>query len=149
MKKILSLCCCVAFLFLSCSPSGEKVSVPEVVKTKFETLYPKAGNPKWELEDGKYEASFKQDSIESSVIFSADGNVIQSETAIDVAQLPQPVKDYLTSQFGNQKIEEAEKITNSNGNVTFEAEVGTTDYLFDANGQFIGKEDEEDAKEKE
>ena len=149
MKKNLILCCCAAFCLLSCSPSGEKVAVPEIVKTKFESLYPKAGSPKWEMEDGAYEASFKQDNIESSVTFSADGNVIQSETVIDVAQLPQTVKDYLTAQFGNEKIKEAEKITDSKGMVTYEAEIGETDYLFDANGQFIGKEEEENKEEKE
>jgi hypothetical protein len=149
MKKYLILCCCLVGFLLSCSSSGEKVSVPEVVKTKFETLYPNAANTKWEMEDGSYEASFKQNNIESSVTFSADGNIIQSETVIDVAQLPQPVLDYLASQFGNQKIKEAEKITDDKGMVTFEAEIGETDYLFDANGQFIGKEEEEDKGEKE
>ena len=149
MKKKLILCCCIASFFLGCSPSGEKVVVPEVVKTKFASLYPNAANPEWEMEDSTYEASYKQDNIESSVTFSADGNVIQSETEIDVAQLPQPVLDYLTAQFGNQKIKEAEKITDSKGIVAFEVEIGETDYLFDSNGQFIGKEEEEDAKEKE
>ena len=137
----------VLLFAIGCSNSAEKVSVPEPVKAKFATMYPKADNAKWEMEDGNYEATFKAEKTETSVIISADGNIVQTETEIDAALLPQPIHDYVAAQLGGKKITSAAKIMNSTGNVTYEAEVGETDYLFDSMGQFTGKEEEEKGKE--
>jgi len=143
MKMIFStltiaLCCIVG-----CSQPGDKVNVPEVVKTKFISMYPHVGTPRWEMEDGKYEATFKQDNMETSVILTPEGNVDQTETEMDIALLPQPIKDYVSSQPGGKKISSAAKIVNANGTITFETEVDKTDYLFDESGQFMSKEDQE------
>ena len=143
MKKIFTMFTIAICGLISCSPSGEKMSIPENVKTKFAALYPNAANTQWEMEDGNYEASFKKDDAEISVVLSAEGTVVQTETEIDVMQLPQSVKDYVASQLGGKPISSAAKIVDSSGRISYEAEVEKTDFLFDETGQFAGKEDEE------
>jgi hypothetical protein len=142
----------LAFLvitMMSCKPTEAKVNVPDAVKAKFATMYPKAEHAEWEMENGNYEASFKEEKMETSVVISPDGNVVETETSVDAAMLPQPIHEYVTSQLGGKKISSAEKIVTATGMVSYEVEVGETDYLFDASGQFTGKEEEEKGKDKE
>ncbi len=148
MKVIFAFLVFLMFTMMCCKSSEEKIDVPDSVKAKFSAMYPKAEHAKWEMEDGNYEASFKEEKMETSVVISSDGNVIETETSMVAAMLPQPVNDYVASQLGGKKISSAEKIVSSTGMVSYEVEVGETDYLFDSTGQFIGKEEEE-GKEKE
>ncbi|MBK9983560.1 MAG: PepSY-like domain-containing protein [Saprospiraceae bacterium] len=149
MKVVLASIVFLMFTMMSCKPSEAKVNVPDAVKAKFSSMYPKAEHAEWEMEDGNYEASFKEEKMETSVIISPDGNVVETETSVDAAMLPQPVNDYVASQLGGKKISSAEKIVSATGMVSYEVEVGETDYLFDSNGQFTGKEAEEKGEEKE
>lgn len=59
--------------------------------------------------------------------------------------------DYITKNLAGKKINEAVKITDAKGKITYEAEVGKVDYLFYENEKFISKEednedDEDDAR---
>ena len=143
MKMILVSLVFLMMTMISCQSSEEKIHVPDAVKAKMSAMYPKADHLKWELEDGNYEASFKENNLETSVIMSADGTIIETENEIDPAQLPQPIHDYVSSQLGGKKISEATKVVNATGQVSYEAEVGEIDYLFDASGQFTKSETEE------
>ena len=131
-----------ALLALAACSTGTKVNIPENVKVKVASLYPNV-SPEWEMEDANYEASFTQDNVETSVILSPDGNILQTETKWDVASLPPAVNDYVASQLGGKKIDAAEKIVDANGMVSYEAEVDHTDYLFDEIGNFKSKEEPE------
>ncbi len=131
-----------------CSPSSGQPEVPAAVKSKFASLYADVKNPEWEIEDGKYESSFKVNQIATSILFNADGSVVQTETEITGEALPQAVRDYVRSQLGDKKIAEAAKIITISGVTSYEAEVDKTDYLFDSNGQYVGVEEKE-AGEKE
>ena len=71
----------------------------------------------------------------------------QTETEMDVDSLPQPIKDYVASQLGGKKITEAATIVKADGTMMFEVGVDKTDYLFDGDRQFVGKEDEENGEE--
>jgi hypothetical protein len=148
MKVILVSIVFFVFAMMSCKPSDEKVNVPDAVRAKFATMYPKAEHAEWEMENGNYEASFKEEKMETSVVISPDGNVVETETSVDDAMLPQPIHEYVASQLGGKKISSAEKIVSTTGVVSYEVEVDETDYLFDASGQFTGKE-EEKGKDKE
>lgn len=149
MKVILVSLAFLAFTIMSCKPAEEKINIPEAVKAKFTSMYPKAEHAEWEMEDGNYEASFKENKMETSVILSPDGNVVETESSIDATMLPQPINDYVTAQLGGKKISSAAKIVNATGLVSYEAEIDGTDYLFDANGQFTGKEEEDQGKEED
>lgn len=139
MKMIFTGMILFMFILCGCSQSSSQ-NIPEVVKAKFASMYPKINNPDWESEDGKYEAAFRQDQIEAAVIYHADGSIFQTESEIDPTTLPQSVREYVATQLSDKKISEATKIINATGNMSFEVKVNKIDYLFDQNGQYTGIE---------
>src|SRR4030095_8469095 len=147
MKYFLILACVSLIYTTMSSQANSKFTVPDAVKAKFAKLYPNTGSPKWEMEDGIYEATFKQNNVETSVLLSSDGSVIQTETEISPSLLPQTIKDYVHSKLPGKTITSASKIVDARSSVKYEAEVDKTDYLFDANGNFIQKIDTEEGEE--
>ena len=57
--------------------------------------------------------------------------------------LPQAIANYVVQNFPGKKIKEAAKIVNAAGLVTYEAEVGKDDYIFDSTGNFLRKESDD------
>lgn len=113
----------------------DAAKVPAVVKSAFEKKYPGVV-AKWELEDRKYEAAFKEGAEEASATFKADGTFEEAETEIKTTGLPASVVDYMKMHY-NKPIREASKIMLANGVVNYEAVIGKTAYIFDAAGNFI------------
>lgn len=114
----------------------EHVIVPESVKNSFAKQFPGI-TPKWEMEDGNYEAEFKHMGHEMSAVFEPKGSMTESEMAIRVSQLPAPVLEFVKTNHKGATIKEAAKITKTNGEVNYEAEVKGKDLMFDASGKFL------------
>lgn len=148
-KSILFL----ALGFAATTANAQKIqekAVPIPVKTTFTTTYPKTEVEAWELEDGNYEAKFDYNKIDYSVLYDAKGTVLETEMEIKTTELPKAVSDYIAKNVADKKIKEAAKITDAKGTVTYEAQTGDTDYIFDANGNFISKKEvKEDDKDDE
>lgn len=152
MKKIT-----LPLVILLCgfSVTAQKIkesAVPPDVKNKFASMYPNAEKKDWEKEDGKFEVSFKNNQEETSLLFEANGILLQTEIEIPVTSLPKNIGNFASKKFPGKKIEEAAKITAANGTITYEAEIGGDDYYFDVNGNFLNKEkndekDDDDKKE--
>ena len=122
--------------FLGSSVFAQKSNnIPDVVKSALVKNYPNAKSVKWDKEDANYEASFKNNNLDNSILFDAKGNVLESEVAIK--ELPKNVMEYLNKNYPNQKIKESAKITNAKGVFTYEAEIKGKDLIFDANGKFL------------
>ena len=137
-----NLICIISILALTLNVNAQKLvdsEVPRAVKTKFTSMYPNITSANWEMENGKYEAGFKQSGTETSVLFEANGAHVQTEIEIPVSGLPSAIIEYAAKNLGGQKIREAAEITSADGTVSYEAEIGKTDYLFDANGKLIRK----------
>ena len=111
--------------------------IPAEVKAAFAKQYPEIKKVKWENEDGKFEAGFKQNKIECSVLMNAKGKVLETENEIQVSDLSKSIIDYVAKNYPNQKIKGAAKITDAEGVVTYEAEVKGLDLLFSDKGNFI------------
>ncbi len=137
--------------------------VPAAVKEAFKKAYPKAEIEKWEKEDGNYEAEFeiegvdktgKKSEVEGSVVYTATGELVQTEEEIRVSDLPKAAMEYIEKNV-QKKIKEASKITEAKGTVNYEAEAGGEDYIFDSEGKFLKKEqdtekdDDDDKKKKD
>jgi hypothetical protein len=140
MKKITLM---IAVLLGATQMNAQKVKeadVPSAVKKTFAAHYSSVKEPKWEKEGANYEAEFDVDKIENSVLFDANGNLLETETAISVSQLPSPVSGYVDQKLKGQNIKEASKIVDAKGIITYEAKVGGVDYIFDERGNFIKKE---------
>ena len=137
MKKIIVLIAIGFTTLTSFAQKMKEADVPATVKTAFTKQYPAIKDAKWEMEDGKYEAGFDLNKVETSVLLDATGNIIEIETEIAVSALPKTISDYCTKTYTGKTIKEASKIVDAKGVITYEAEINKMDVLFDANGKFI------------
>jgi len=134
MKKYILLSAVFALIAVFAFAGGE---IPAAVKTKFASMYPAVKKVKWGQEGVNYEAEFDVNEVETSVLFDATGNALETETEIKASELPKSVTDYCTKTWAGKKIKEASKITDSKGVITWEAEIDGIDQIFDANGTFL------------
>lgn len=137
MKKLAMMIAVGMITSFSFAQKLQDKDVPTEVKTAFQKAYPNAKETKWDKEGDNYEASFDVNKVDNSVLFDAKGNMLESEIEIELSQLPPSITDYVKEHYSGQKIKEGAKITDSKGNVTYEAEIKGMDLLFDSNGKFI------------
>lgn len=129
-----------AFALILGTANAQKMKaseVPSAVTTKFASLYPNVKDVKWEKEGANYEAEFEVNEVETSVNFDATGNFLESETEVAKTALPAAAHDYLAKNAPGVKVKEVSKITDASGKITWEAETGKLDYIFDESGNFI------------
>ena len=134
-----------AVLFCTLRAEAQSIKerdVPPAVITSFSALYPNATKVKWENEDGMYEGSFLTDKKETSLLFSRDGILVQTENEITLADLPSGVLEYVSKEHPGATIEEASKVTDIKGVVNYEVEIADVDFHFSSTGQFISQEKE-------
>lgn len=132
MKKILIL---AIFAFATIEVNAQKMTadkVPSAVKESFAKQYPSVKGAKWDKEKADYEASFKMDGKDMSVVFDVKGMEKEVEMDIKFSELPMPVQTALKGK----KVNEA-AIIKKGGKTFYEAEVGSKDLLFDAEGKSV------------
>ncbi len=149
MKTTILIIILFSFTCVSNAQRLKESDVPTAVKTAFVKMYPGAISVEWEMENSKYEAEFKENNVETSAIFEANGTYVQTEVEIAVSSLPEAVREYVSKNLAGKKIKEAAKIIDAKGTITYEAEVGGKDYIFDASGVFLkidsdGDDDKDD-----
>jgi hypothetical protein len=121
---------------VSAQKTNSKV-IPVDIKSKFESLYPQVKDVKWSQEEGSYEAEFKDKDAETSVVIDAKGNLLETEQEIPVTALPESVTQYIAGNYPGEKTTEAAKILDYKGTVTYEAEVGRKEVMFDGEGRVM------------
>ena len=149
MKKTIVL---LAVSVLSATAFGQKLrekQVPSPVTAAFRQQHADAKDVDWEKENGNYEAEFKEGQTELSVVYDAQGHLLETEVEISESELPSKAKEYIAQKYSGIKIKEAARITDSQGNVSYEAEVNKKDLIFDSNGTFIKVDTESDAEDNE
>jgi hypothetical protein len=149
MKNVIFLLLVIGAIGCSDGQKLKDSDIPAPVKSKFAALYPGVKDITWEMEDGKYEAGFEQNKVETSVVIDASGNLTETETALGSADLPQTVQTYCDQNFKGKTIKEASLIISAAGDTTYEAEVDNVDYIFDAQGNFVKKISETEKDEKD
>lgn len=144
IAKISTIALCLGFTIANAQDVKE-AEVPANVKKGFSTKYPGSKVDQWEKEGTEYEAEFHLNKVESSAVFSAEGNFKELEQEIKTTVLPKAATDYCTKNYVGYKLSEAAKITDAAGKVTFEAEMEKGkehfDVIFDDKGNFIKKGD--------
>ena len=135
MKKIMMVLA-ISIAFTASAQKLKEAEVPAAVKSSFAKLY-SGLTAKWEKENGKYEANFKQEGNSMSAMFDPNGTFTESETDIKVTALPDVVLAYVKEHYKGKTIKEGAKITKADGTVNYEAEVAGKDVIFDAKGKFI------------
>lgn len=136
MKQLLILALLTGSFFSIQAQKLQASKVPGMVKASFEKQYPGLTGT-WEKEDGNYEVNFKQNGSAMSAIISPSGSILETETDIKVSELLPAISSYIKSHYKNKVIKEAAKIVNADGSLTYEAEVGDADVIFDSAGKFI------------
>jgi len=127
------------------SKENQTVTVPELVKKEFAKKYPLATKVKWSLEKaGEYEAEFDLNKKEMSVVINEKGTVLEIETEIKEAELPQAVKATLAKDFAGYKLDECEKVE-AKGKVSYEMEAKKAkveyELVFDSKGNLLKKKE--------
>ncbi len=137
MKNSLIL---LALLFCSSFAIAQplkETEVPEKVKAACKQQFPKSKVKKWEKEGDKFEAELILQRVESSVVFNAAGEVLETETEIKTSELPATIIQYVTAKHQGYKVKEAAKILHTSGEVNYEAEVNNMVYIFTSQGSLI------------
>jgi hypothetical protein len=134
----------IVFSIFSFSLFAQNVDVPKKVQDEFMKLYPKTTEVKWSKESkNEFEAEFKEDVKSVSVVINTEGELIETETKIDIKDLPNSVEPFVIENYKNYKITEAAKIIDDKGVLIYEAEISKNndkkDLLFDKDGKLIDK----------
>lgn len=122
--------------FIAVGQKVKEAAVPAAVKASLAKHYPGV-TTKWEKEDGLYEASFKKDGKDMSVMITSNGTITETEVDLKIADLPATVLTYVKEHYKGKSVKEAARITKADGTVNYEAEVNGKDLLFDVNGKFL------------
>ncbi|MEI6522434.1 MAG: PepSY-like domain-containing protein [Bacteroidota bacterium] len=137
MKKLVVFSLTFMISLFSFAQKIKENELPEDVKTAFKNIYPQTKAEKWEKEGNNFEAEFKHNKIEQSVLFDAQGNILETEIEIEKNKLPNTVLEYVKTNYKGHSIKEAAKINDSKDAVFFEVEIKGMDVIFDSNGKFL------------
>ena len=145
MKKLILLVAVVFVAFQVEAQAVKKNDVPAVVVQSLESWYPGVSKVKWEINDGMYVASFVMNTYENEVVISREGAFSSSESEMSFAELPEPIRTYLTEHFPDATFEDIEMEMDARGFVTYSVESGNTEYEFSADGKLMSQETDDDS----
>ena len=138
MKTLIILMTAVILTGNAHAQKLKESKLPAAVTAAFAKTYPAVKDAEWEMEDENYLAGFESNDKDVSVLFDAAGAIIEIETEIANSELPQPARDYIAKNYAGKEVTESFKITDAKDTtLTFEAEIGKTDVIFDISGNFI------------
>jgi hypothetical protein len=146
MKKLFLMLLALSGSVAAFSQKIDAVKVPQAVKDGLKKSHP-AATPAWEWEDKNYEANFKENGKEISCVLNKQGTILETETVITTAALPQPARTYLETHYKGKKVKEVAMIVKANGETSYEVVLPSGELLFDASGNF--KTVEKEKKEKD
>ncbi len=142
MRAIIMVVC---IGLVACQSDAQKVSekdVPEMVKGALTKSFG-VTKAKWDKEDNNYEANFKNNGKETSVVFDEAGAILEIEVEIKKSELPAVIMEVIKKEYADYKIEEVAKMEAS-GVTTYEVEVEkgeeAFDLIFDSTGKLLKKE---------
>ncbi|MDF2435894.1 MAG: hypothetical protein K0Q95_270 [Bacteroidota bacterium] len=144
MKSLIIISALAFCSFGLAAQTVKEAEVPAATKSALIKIYPSAKVEKWEKEEGNYEAEFHNNKIETSVLISEGGTILETETEMKPDDLPKSIAEYVNKYLNGKKIKEASKIVYQKGKIGYEAEVDDIDYIFDENGTFVEKKAETD-----
>lgn len=135
MKKTLLGVICIGLSMASVeAQTVNDENVPVAVKDAFKTHFSIAEKVKWELEYDNYEADFAVGKSEFSAVFDREGKWMLTETYMKAGELPKPVKETLTKEFGESKtyaIEDVSKQEMPDNIVKYEMDVKKGELVYE------------------
>lgn len=154
MKKIgmLMLVLSFAFAIAISAQQKENSKAPANVVGAFQTAHPKAQDVTWDKEGINYEANYKENGNDFSVVINNAGKILETESEIKISELPSGVIKYLNDNYKDYTVSDASKIVDDKGNIKYEAELKfgkmSRDVMFTEEGKPLPSNNEEqDEKE--
>ncbi len=133
----------VSFMLLGVAAFAGTTPNAAVLKT-FNEKFPTATDVKWGIENKtEYEADFKLDGKSLSANFNDDGTWLVTESGVSPKELPVAIGEYLNKNMPGAEIKETAKLDLPGGLVNYEIEIKGADYIFDADGKFIKKSEDD------
>ena len=98
------------------NPAGKSaVRPPPPVKQTFVKMFPTVKAAEWKIKsDRNYEAEFMLDNSEIAAKFDPAGNWLETESAIPLSKVPQPVQDTVIRQFKDYQVIETQSVKRLN-----------------------------------
>ena len=94
---------------------------PETVKKAFEQKFPNATNVKWGKENAKeWEAEFVFNGSNVSANFAIDGKWLETESSVNIKDIPVAVTDGIKKQYIDWTIATAEKTESQRNGTIYE-----------------------------
>ena len=128
-------------------------ALPQPILSYVSANYPDTTTHEAEVEeDGKYEVELSN-GVE--LVFDAQGTFMGidddgednfGDEDISPADLPESIRTFVATHFSGANIEEAERENNGNYELELSNDV---ELIFDANGEFLGRVDDEDDEERD
>jgi hypothetical protein len=80
-------------------------SVPQNIRSTFDTSYPGLSDVRWESNNDVYRSSFTHNGRSTSVLYDQNGNVRETRTAADFTSFPSAVQNSLNGKTINSAYE--------------------------------------------
>lgn len=118
----------VATIVIGMSANSQGIKVPDAVKNAFSSKFPNAANVKWGKENAKeFEADFKINNVTMSANFDSNGSWVETETKINVRDLPAAVTNSINTKYSGNSIVGADKLEKPNGKIIYETVIKVKD----------------------
>jgi hypothetical protein len=122
MKKIVLI---VASLFVF-SAFVFAAKPPAKVQKAFNSKFPEAASVKWAKENSKeWEAEFTVNGVKTSANFKTTGDWVETESQIDISELPEAVTAAIKKLHPKSEITAAYRIESATAGTKYEADVKT------------------------
>lgn len=135
-----------ALFFLSCEKGFEPI---DSVKSTFDSMFPKAKQIEWEMEDGYYVAEFRDDGKEKKAWFDQQAIWWLTETDIPKSQLPDAISQAIAaSAYSSWRIDDIDYIEKKDATPFYVIEIESNgqdvDLYYFADGTFLGEKNDDD-----
>lgn len=114
--------------------------VPQAVTSALTQKYASATNAEWEGEGDNYEAEFRIEGTEHTVLLTPSGEILMAKSNVLPNDLPQPIKSALDQKYKGMPVDDTERLEKS-GQTYYQLEVeenGTDRRLvFSSDGQEV------------
>ena len=137
MKKLILLLAIAGFFMQAQAQKLVAKDVPAAVTAAFYTANPTIKDVEWSKNGINYVAGYDAEKAEISITYDASGKLINTKMKIVTSALPAPVMEYVKTNYKEDEVKKAFKITDEDGTVTYETKVKDMFLFFDSKGTFI------------
>ncbi|UJH92623.1 hypothetical protein LZ575_09195 [Antarcticibacterium sp. 1MA-6-2] len=99
------------FTMLSCSQQIPESEIPSVVLNRIDVEFSNATNVEWEKKGAFYEVEFEVNNVDHEALIEETGTLIKYIKEVSIEELPQMLRNSLTSREEIKKVDDAHLLT--------------------------------------